>query len=173
MSNIAFLDLIFLLLVVLLLIRGNVKGLIAEVFSWASLVLGILAAVYLYKNGAEVIRTKMLQNVKYLPEIMAFLLIFLTVFLIFKIIEKGIKDIIRGVRLGGMDKLLGTIFGFIEGIALVSLILFVISIQPLIEPSKILQGSIFAEILLPLIVKPVSSAPMTVFVFDSVKPWMG
>jgi membrane protein required for colicin V production len=173
MSNIAFIDLVFLLLIIILLIRGHVRGLIAEVLSWASLVLGILAAVYLYKNGAELIRTKTLQNVKYLPEIMAFLLIFLVVFLVFKIIEKGLTDIIRGVRLGGVDKFFGTLFGFIEGVALVSVILFVITIQPLFEPSKVLQGSIFAEILLPLIVKPAASVPMTVFVLNSLKPWMG
>jgi membrane protein required for colicin V production len=169
MSNVAFIDLVFGLLIVLLLIRGHIKGLVAEVLSWASLVLGILASVFLYKNGAELIRTKMLRTVKYLPEIMAFLLIFLIVFLIIKMFEKVLRDVINGVRLGGVDKLLGTIFGFIEGLALVSLILFILSIQPLFEPSAVLQGSIFAEILLPLIIKPVSSGPMTVFVLDSLK----
>jgi membrane protein required for colicin V production len=155
MSNISFIDLIFLVIVALLLIRGRIKGFVAEVLSWASLVLGILAAVYLYKNGAEFIRTKMLQNVKYLPEIMAFLIIFLIVFLIFKMIQKVLKDIITGVKLGGVDKFLGTIFGFIEGVALVSLILFGISIQPFFDPSALLTESIFAEILLPFIIKSV------------------
>jgi membrane protein required for colicin V production len=172
MSNIAFIDLIFLLLLVLLLIRGNIKGLISELFSWASLVLGILAAVFLYKNAAEIVREKVV-NMKYLPEVIAFLVIFLVVFIIIKIVEKGIKDIIRGIKLGGVDKLLGTIFGFIEGVAVISLILFVISIQPLFDSEVILKGSLFAEILLPLIIKPVSSAPVTVFVLGSLKPWMG
>ncbi|AEF81446.1 CvpA family protein [Leadbettera azotonutricia] len=171
MGNVAFIDLVFLLLLVLLLIRGHIKGFIAELFSWASLVLGILASVYLYKNGAELIRTKILHNVKYLPEIMAFLAIFIVVSLVFKVIEKGIKEIIMGVKLGGVDKLLGAIFGFVEGIALISLLLFIISIQPLFDSSKLLQGSVFADLLLPLIIKPVG--PVTVFVFDSLKSWMG
>jgi membrane protein required for colicin V production len=169
MSNLALIDIIFLVLVVLFLIRGHIKGFIAELLSWASLVLGILAAVYLYKNGAVLIRTKMLQNVKYLPEIMAFLLIFLIVFLIIKILENILKEIINGVRLGGVDKFLGTLFGFIEGVALVSLILFILTIQPLFDASSLLQESIFAEVLLPFIIRPAASASEIVFVSDSLK----
>jgi membrane protein required for colicin V production len=62
-----------------------------------------------------------------------------------------LKSIIQGIKLGGADKFLGLIFGFAEGIVVVSLILFILHIQPLFDSSVLLSDSIFAGFLLPLI----------------------
>jgi membrane protein required for colicin V production len=128
------------------------------VLSWAALVLGIIAAVFFFKNGAEFIRTKAMHDVKYIPEILSFIAIFLIVFIIFKMIEKVLKDVINGIKLSGVDKFLGAVFGIVEGLALVSLMLFIIAVQPVFNSGNVLEGSLFAEILLPLIVEPISSA---------------
>jgi membrane protein required for colicin V production len=161
MSGVVFIDLVFLVVVGLMTIRGYLRGLVKEVLSWASLVLGILAAVFFYKNGAEFIRSKAMENVKYVPEILAFIVIFLIVFILFKMIEKVLKDIVNGIRLSGVDKLLGAVFGIIEGIAVVSLMIFLITVQPLFRADNVLDGSFFADILLPLIAGSVSSPVVT------------
>ena len=129
--------------------------------------LGILGAVLFYKNGAEFIRTKTMAEVKYIPEILAFIGIFLIVFILFKMIEKVLKDIINGIKLSGVDKLLGAAFGIVEGIAIVSLLIFLISVQPLFSAGPVLDGSIFADILLPLIVKPGFSITLTAAVLSA------
>ena len=154
MSNVPVIDLIFLILIVLMAIHGYLKGFIEEIFSWAALVLAIWMAVLLHPAGAEFIRSKVMQNVKYVPEILAFIAIFLIVMIFLKMVEKILKDVVMGAKLGGVNKVLGLIFGIVEGFTLTVLILFVLTMQPIFDPSKIISDSIFGQILLPLIKIP-------------------
>ncbi|GHU02484.1 hypothetical protein FACS1894147_04460 [Spirochaetia bacterium] len=154
MSDVAVIDYILGAVLLLLTIRCGLHGFVDEAFSMASVVLGLLAAVLLNKNGAIYIRTKILADVKALPEIMAFIAIFLVVFLVIKIVKAILTDIIERVHLGGVNGVLGIFFGLLEGFVVVSLILFVMTIQPLFDPLPVLRGSRFAELLLPLISNP-------------------
>ena len=151
MSNIPVIDLILLILIALMTIRGYVKGFVEELFSWASKVLAIGAAVMLYSAGAAFIRTKTMQNVRIIPEILAFVIIFIAILIFLKMLEHVLKDVVSGAKLKGINKILGLIFGLIEGFVLTALILFALTIQPLFDASKIISDSIFAEILLPVI----------------------
>ena len=151
MSDIPVIDMIFLILIVLMVIHGYVKGFLEEFFSWAALVLAIWAAVLLHPAGAAFIRQKAMQNVKFVPEILAFIAIFIVIMLFLKMLEHVLKDVIMGAKLGGANKVLGSIFGLIEGLTLSALIIFVLAIQPLFNASGIIADSIFAQILLPFI----------------------
>jgi membrane protein required for colicin V production len=151
MSNFAVIDIVFLVLVCLLVLRGGIRGFIREFLSWPTLALGTLGAVFFYKNGALFIERRFLPGVKILPEILAFIGIFVIIFLAFKILEKILRDIVEGINLGGVDRALGAVFGLLEGAALTAFVLFVLMIQPLFDPSAILVPSVFANILLPLI----------------------
>jgi membrane protein required for colicin V production len=152
--NLVGIDIVFLVLICLLFLRGFLRGFIRELLSWASLVLGVLGAVFFYKNGAVFIRDRFLPGMKILPEILAFIAIFVIVFLALKILEKILRDIVEGIHLGGVDKILGAAFGLLEGLALVSFILFILMIQPLFDTSGLLGNSLFAHFLLPLIFSP-------------------
>ena len=156
MGNFPVIDLIFLILIVLMLIHGYAKGFVEELFSWAALVLAMLAAIFLYSPGAAFIRTKTMENVRFIPEILAFIAVFLIAMLFLKMLERVLKDIIMGAHLGGVNKILGAVFGLVEGFALTAIILFVLSIQPLFDPSKVIGDSIFAQILLPIIRAPLN-----------------
>ena len=156
MGNFPVIDLIFLILIVLMLIHGYAKGFVEELFSWAALVLSMLAAVFLYSPGAAFIRKKTMENVRFIPEILAFIAVFLIVMLLIKMLERVLKDIIMGANLGGVNKVLGAVFGLIEGFALTAIILFILSIQPLFDASKVIGDSIFAQILLPIIKAPLN-----------------
>lgn len=151
MSSIPVIDMIFMILIVLMMIHGYVKGFIAEFFSWAALVLAIWGAVFLYPKGAEFIRSKVMENVKAIPEILAFIAIFLIITIIIKMVEQVLKDVVNGAKLGGVNKVLGLIFGLIEGFTIAALILFILTIQPLFDASSLIGDSIFGQILLPLI----------------------
>ena len=156
MGNFPVIDLIFLILIVLMLIHGYAKGFVEELFSWATLVLSMLAAVFLYAPGAEFIRTKVMENVKYIPEILAFIAVFLIVMIFLKMLERVLKDIIMGAHLGGVNKVLGAVFGLVEGFAITAIILFILSVQPIFDASKVIGDSIFAQILLPIIRAPMN-----------------
>jgi membrane protein required for colicin V production len=149
--NISVIDIIFLLLLALLIIRCYLKGFVSELFSMAAIILGILSSLFFYKNGGEFLRNTFWPEMKIIPEIIAFIALFVIVFIVIKILESILKGIIEKVSLGGIDRFLGTILGLMEGIAVISLILFLLKVQPLFDPSSILSDSVFAGILLPLI----------------------
>ena len=147
----AVIDFIFIGVIALLVIRGFFRGFIKEVFSMAGLVFGVLAALFLYKNGADFLRAQFWPDLRVIPEILAFVALFMIVFLIAKIIESLIKGIILKIKLDGADKFLGLLFGLLLGIAVVSLVLFLLKIQPIFNSEAILSGSFFGNLLLPLI----------------------
>jgi membrane protein required for colicin V production len=144
-------DVIFIGLIGLFMIRCYLKGFISELLSMAAVLLGLLASLYFYKNGAAFLRAQYWPDLKAIPEFVAFVALFVIVFFIVKLLELLLKGIIEGVRLGGADRFIGIVFGFAEGIAVVSFILFLIKIQPLFNPDQILSDSFFANLLLPLI----------------------
>jgi membrane protein required for colicin V production len=149
--NTSALDVIFILIVVLFVIRCYLKGFVSEVLSMAAIVLSFLASLFFYKSGGAFLRTQFWNNMKIIPEVIAFIALFIIVFIAVKLLEPLLKGVINGIRLGGADRFLGIIFGLAEGIAVISLVLFVLRIQPLFDPSGFFSDSVFARVLLPFI----------------------
>ena len=156
MSNIPVIDIIFFFLIVLTVIHGYVKGFIEELFSWAAPVLAIGIAVIMYPQGAAFIRERFMENVRVVPELLAFLGIFLIVVSFVKLIGRILRDVISGINLNAVNRFLGAIFGLAEGIVLTAIILFFLTIQPVFDASKIITDSIFAGFLFPLIQIPLN-----------------
>jgi len=147
------LDIFFLILIAVLMLRCALRGFLKEFMTWASLALGILAALLLFKPGAAFIREKFSWDVRVLPEIIAFLVLFLVVFFFIRFLELILRDIIERIHLGGLDHFLGFLFGLLEGLILVSFLLLVLFIQPLFDARPLLDASILARFLLPLSVE--------------------
>jgi membrane protein required for colicin V production len=154
MGNLPVIDYIFIFLILLMIVHGFIKGFIEELFSWAALILAIWAAVLLNPAAAAFIRQKAMQNVRVVPEILGFAAIFILVMIVIKFLEKILKDVIAGANLGSVNKILGALFGLVEGFAFVVLVIFVLSVQPLFNASGILGDSVFAQIMLPVIKIP-------------------
>jgi len=151
MGNLPVIDYIFIGLILLMIVHGYIKGFVEELFSWAALILAIWAAVLLNSAAAAFIRQRAMQNVRVVPEILGFAAVFILVMIVIKFLEKILRDVIAGANLGSVNRILGAVFGLIEGLAFVILIIFVLVVQPLFSHTKILQDSIFAQIMLPLI----------------------
>ncbi|MDR2377094.1 MAG: CvpA family protein [Treponema sp.] len=167
MTSFKLIDYVFFGLTLLLVIRCTLRGFIAEFMTLASLVLGALGSLFLYRPCAAFLRDHGLRTftgnlpsfiqkllpalVQNIPEILAFVLIFIVIFFAVKLVEYLLKDIIQRISLGGVDRFLGFLFGMVEGIMITSLLLLFLSIQPVFNAAPLLEGSFFAEILLPLI----------------------
>ena len=95
-----------------------------------------------------------MENIRVVPELLAFISIFLIIVLGIKIIERILANIVTGVNLSGVNRALGALFGIVEGLAFTALIIFILNIQPLFDASKIINDSFFAQILLPIIMIP-------------------
>jgi len=143
-------DIIFIALIGLLFIHGFFKGLVAAIFSWACLILGVWAAVLLFPAGGLFIRERFMADVRIVPELLAFVAIFLLIVICVKLLERIFRTVIEGARLGAVNKILGAAFGLIEGFALSMIIIFVLRVQPLFDASALIENSVIAQFLLPL-----------------------
>ena len=119
------LDLIILIPVVWLCIRGFSKGLIIELASLIGLVLGILAAHYYSGYVENFIKDYFTIN-QHTLRVISYILIVLAVLLVVYLIGKALEGVINLVAMGWLNKLLGAIIGLAKGVVLVGIIFFVI-----------------------------------------------
>ena len=77
-----------------------------------------------------------------LAKVVAFFAIFVAAFIIIKLIQMLVKLIFSGPILKSLDKTLGLILGFLEGAALIVLVLFVMSeLNGTIDSESLRSGS--------------------------------
>jgi membrane protein required for colicin V production len=149
--GLAAIDIVFIAIILIFAVHCAMKGFVSEVMSLAAAILGILSAIFFFRAGAVLIRELFMPGIRVLPEILAFIVIFFITFIAIKLFGRMLKNVIEGIRLGGLDITLGFIFGVAEGIIVVCLVLFVISILPFINTESILEKSFFAKLLLPFV----------------------
>jgi membrane protein required for colicin V production len=148
--DLAAIDYVFIVIILIFALHCALKGFVSEVMSLAAVIQGILSAIFFFRAGAEFIRESFIPEVKVIPEILAFIVIFFIVFFAVKLLEKMLKTVIEGIHLGAVNHALGFVFGVAEGIIVVCLVLFIISILPF-DSDSILGGSLFAKLLLPFV----------------------
>ena len=138
-------DWIFSIIILIFAISGVIKGFIDNVFGKIAFVAGILLAYLFYKD----IATGLLKDIK-IPvaaNVIAFLLIFVVTFLVIKIIQMIVAKVFEWSILKSLDRTLGFIFGIVEGLALVCLIVFLLSAQPFFNTQTIFDGSFYYNII--------------------------
>ncbi|MDR1429388.1 MAG: CvpA family protein [Spirochaetaceae bacterium] len=143
------LDFILAGLFAIIVIRCTVRGLIEEVMSMAALLLGVAGAFFLYRAGAVFIRNSL--DMRFIPEILSFVGIFVLIFILVKVLEYMLRDIIIRISFIWLDRLLGFVFGIVEGFAVISILVFILYVQPVFKAGEILESSFFARHLFPLI----------------------
>lgn len=144
-------DVFFIILTLILVIRSTLRGFVTEFMSLMAVLCGFAAAILLYRAGGAFIRERFMSDIKYLPEIVAFAGLFFILFAFVKLMEYMLAEIVDRVKLYAVDRFLGFVLGIAEGLVAVSLILLLFTVQPLFDEEPLLRGSVFAEFLLPLI----------------------
>ena len=150
--NLAIIDVVFCVLILVLAINGAAKGFIAELFGKAAF-LGGLVLGFLFCNSLAQVLIQWI-SVVILAQILSFLLIFVVTFLVIKILQHILGGLFKGDILGSLDRALGFFLGLAEGVLLVVLVLFVLHAQPWIDTTELLRGSFFDR----LLVEPVNQS---------------
>jgi len=140
-------DVVFAIIVVILAFRAAIRGFVKELLGTAALFLGIIIAVLFSGLVAQVIEEYMGPTIW--SQIIAFLGLFLVVYLIVKIFESALNRLIEKIHLDQLDHALGFFLGIVEGLVVVFLLLLLVQIQPFFEPEALIAGSFFARIMLP------------------------
>jgi membrane protein required for colicin V production len=139
--NFIVIDWIFSGIILLFAIGGVIKGFIDNVFGKIAFVAGILLGYLFYKD----IATGLLKDIKvpYAANIIAFLLIFVVTFIVIKLVQMIVAKVFEWSLLKSLDRTLGFIFGIVEGAAVVSLIIFLLTAQPFFNAMTFLDGSFY------------------------------
>ncbi len=148
--SVAFIDIFFIIIIVLFSILVAIKGFVAEFFGKAAFGLAIISAVLFFDNLTPFIAS--LIPVPVIPIIVSFILIFSAVYIVLKFIQVITKKIFfSGPVMGGLDRSLGFILGLVEGVVICAFICVLMTIQPFLDLNSVLADSFFFAILQPLI----------------------
>lgn len=150
--QIAVIDIVFILVVLILAIRGAIKGFVAEIGSMAALILGFGGAIVFYRPVAALIDRYVGQSMW--NPLIAFLVLFLILYLVVKLLERLLQSIVERLALNRLDSVLGFFLGLAEAVLLIGVILFALNWQPFFDPRGLLSDSVFARFLFPLLPSP-------------------
>jgi len=148
----AAIDMVFLVLVIVLAIRGAIRGFVSEIGSVAALVAGFGGAILFYKPSAALIG-RMFGSSMWNP-LIAFLVLFLVLYLVIKALEHLLHALFDRLNLERLDRAIGLFLGLAEGLLAVSILLFLLNWQPWFEARRLLEHSLFARFLAPILPSP-------------------
>ena len=131
-----FVDILILILLGVFLLKGLLRGLMKELCSLVGLVVGSLLAFRFHGPLAEA-----MVSAFSLPAsvcvVLAFLVIFLTILLIFGLIGMLLSKYVKLLYVGGLNRVAGGIFGLVQGVLILAVIMFGLSVSPLPEWGKL------------------------------------
>ncbi len=137
-------DIIFLAIILVFAIVSAIKGFINAIFNKLCWILGLVAA-FLFYNMLSVPMMDFVKN-KIASDILSFLVIFIAVFLFIKIIQTILSKVFDGEIMKGLDRSLGFFFGFVEGLVVIYVFIFILLKQPWFSQPAFLEGSFFVRI---------------------------
>ncbi len=137
------LDYIFIAILLIFTIRGFARGLINEVFGIGSLIFPLLFGFLFYQRMGEIFANSMNPL---LAKILGFLAVFICSFILIKIVQMLVKTIFSGAILNSLDKTLGLLMGFVEGAALVFVILYaMVSLNGTVDSQALREQSVVSN----------------------------
>lgn len=159
-----YLDVIIILLIIFSAIHGYKKGLIHELASLASLVLGIYLAIRFNEWVAAKFQYFFSQNTSFIVAfVLIFIIVSISIFFIGKMLEKTFEE----AELGPINKLAGIVFNIAKTVIFLSVFIFVLNFFSFSKnwPDQATKESSFfysriesvAPSIYPLIVKKVNS----------------
>jgi membrane protein required for colicin V production len=126
----AWVDVVIIVIVVSLIVHGIATGLIRSAFDIAGIICGYVIAVT-YSAAVRI------------PQILAFLLIFVVVVVVFSLAGRILSKIIHITPLGLVDRLLGGALGLIKGVVICFVLL--IAVTYMRKDLRIIHESQFAS----------------------------
>ncbi len=140
-----FIDVIFLILMVLAIYRGISRGFIVAVFSLLAFIIGVAAALKLSATVAGHLHEKMNLSGSWLP-FLSFLIVFVCVVLIIRWAALLVKNAARIAFLGWADALAGILLYAVIYLMVFSVILFFATRINLISPEAQVASKTFPYI---------------------------
>jgi membrane protein required for colicin V production len=145
------LDIIFAVIILVAVIRCVYRGFVTEILSVAAILAGIIVAILFAKPVANILEEHL--GIANWTTVVAFLAIFLAVYIIIKISEGLIHRVFEKLQLERLDRALGFFLGILEGVLITGVIILVLEIQPFFDVTELLEESYIAGFMYRLLPK--------------------
>ena len=130
-------------IIVISLIRGLFRGFFKEFFSLLGVVVGTFIGIRYNHNIASILPI----NHSIASQVAAFLIAFLAFAILGSIIGSILKKFFKIIALGFIDRILGILFGTLEGIIIASIVAFAMSKAPLFRDYILSDGPLTRALL--------------------------
>lgn len=137
------LDLVFITVLIIAIIRGYRRGLIVGLFSFVALIIGLAAAIKLSTVIAAYIGKTVKVSEQWLP-LLAFAVVFLVVVLLVHLAARLIEKSVQLVMLGWLNRLGGIIFYIVLYVIIFSVVLFYLEQMKVLSPSTINHSATYS-----------------------------
>ena len=142
MIALGILDYIFIAIILIAVVRCVFRGFVAEIIAVAAIGGGILCGILFSSVVGELIARGLGESSW--NRVIAFLLIFLFVYLILKILEGILYRMMDSVNLENLDRALAFFLGLAEGAIVCLLVLLVLLNQPFFDTRELIDSSYIA-----------------------------
>jgi membrane protein required for colicin V production len=129
-----YLDIIILVIIIASAIEGGFHGFIYEVCSLVGIIAGFVLAIQFFAEIAGFL--DFIPIPLWLLKALSFLIILIATNILFRLMGKALREILRKIFMGWLDRIAGVIFGLVRGFLTVLVIILVLLISPI---SKIIQ----------------------------------
>ena len=134
-----FVDVMLLIIIGVFLLKGLLRGLVKELCSLVGLIVGSLLAFRFHGPLAESM-VKAFSLPASVCVVLAFLAIFLSILLVFGLIGMLLSKYVKLLYVGGLNRVAGGIFGLVQGVLILSVVMFGLSVSPLPDWGKMAVG---------------------------------
>lgn len=149
-----FIDIVFFIIIITFALMAMIHGLIEELFGKLAVIVGVVAGFYfcgiLAPHIAKFIK------IPAVDVVLAFILVFITAFLVVKIVQIIVGAVFSGEIMKSLDRVLGLAFGAIEGILIVCCILILLKAQIWFDLDSLTSNSTVYHYLSPFLERPIS-----------------
>lgn len=148
-----FIDIVFLIIIAAFAFMAMIHGLISELFGKLAVIVGVVAGFYFC--GLLAPHISKFIKIPAVDVVLAFILIFITAFLIVKIVQMIVGAIFSGEIMKSLDRVLGLAFGAIEGLMIVCCILILVKAQIWFDLNSLVDSSTAWKYLNPFLDAPI------------------
>ena len=144
------LDVVFLVILAAGALRAAIRGFVAEAFTVGAVVVGLAGAALL----TELVSTWLdgVVGVSGWNPVIAFLLLFVALYLVVKIVEAVLHRFFAALHLQKLDHVLGLLLGLVEAAVVIVVVVVLLALQPLVDATPILQRSVLAQLTLSILI---------------------
>ena len=129
-------DIIFLLLIAVAVIKGMSRGFIVAIFSFLAIIIGVAAAMKLSYIVSAWLQNSFNTGKQWLP-VLSFLIVFIAVLILVRWVANLIQAALNATMLGWLNKLGGIILYVLLFISVYSILLFYLTKMNLIKPETV------------------------------------